>query len=350
MGARILLSRSVCSYKLVSCRGVAWHRLKAYAQLQVRQLAIYLDTGAFALCQGDSLHIWMWDAHALSLALKANGIAENAPVIPESALLLSKANGETRSTSAHLFHSGSGFEGLITDSGSIQHNHWWPTLPNAEDWQRFCADNTTLPRAATYSVPSPLTRDFSQRLAGRGWSVKQPTNASLGQKKVAGGSGLWLGIATGTCFAAGLGFASYLAVTDWKLRQIESALQSDQSQLKTITLRKLKARDDAQKAFSKATELAAFDQTSSPVELWEAWADKFVLLGVTVKEFELRSGQIRMLIASNYGRLDPTTVMDIVSKHPQISDVRIDLNAAMAEMRISAAWLSLANKEQKKLQ
>ena len=136
----------------------------------------------------------------------------------------------------------------------------------------------------------------------------------------------------------GLGAAAYLAVMDWQLRQAQALLKEQLAAATTAARAQVKAREDLQVAAERVKALASFAQLSLPQELWRQWAAEFVMLGVSVREFELRAGQVRMLVVANTGKLNPTEVVAIVAKNPQITDIKIEINAALQDMRITAAW------------
>ena len=353
LGTRVLVSRSVCTYLQLPCAGVPWLKLRQFAQLHARQAAVYAETGVYALKQGDLLHVWMWDAQALRKALAAEGVAVKAgvdalagvSVVAQTALgqtqpaLGTAAGGSTYS--AALFASGSGFEGILLQQGLMVKNHWWAQMPVLADWQRF----TTLggadaaPAANSLALPKVKAYDNSKKLAGMGWQVRaeRDTSDSLRARQPPAGRS-WAATLCAVVLTLGLGAAAYLAVMDWQLRQAQALLKEQLAAATTAARAQVKAREDLQVAAERVKALASFAQLSLPQELWRQWAAEFVMLGVSVREFESRAGQVRMLVVANTGKLNPTEVVAIVAKNPQITDIKIEINAALQDMRITAAW------------
>ena len=347
LGTRVLMSRSVCSYSQLTCAGVPWFKLRQYAQLHARQLAVYVDTGVYALKQGDKLHLWMWDAQALRDALTAQGVGTKAGrdpiggvrIVPQSAL---KLTGPADGTA--LFASGSGFEGVSLRSGVLHKNHWWAELPVGEEWQRFSQEAVTQVGLTASTPPTavPAVKQYNNMaaVAGWGWQVSMAKEGSLASSRTALQAGRlgWPAKLCAGLLAVSCGGIAYLGVLDWHLRQAQQALTAQLAAAGSTASAQVKAREVTQNVADRVKALASFGQVVLPQELWAQWAADMVLLGVSVREFELRAGQIRMLVVANSGKLDPTAVLAVVAKDPQITDVKIDLNSALQDMRITAVW------------
>jgi hypothetical protein len=321
LGTRVVLARHLCAHFELPCSGVAWYQTRTYAATQARAREVFAQSAWAALRCADVLHLWVWDAERLNIALRAAGLeSARLQVWPES-VLRAPANGGSVQLWACL---NGGFEGQRHNAAGLAHAYWWPQEPTAAQWATQF-EPARLPSAQRRDWLGAPTR-FA--IAGRASAstARNPARTS------AVGWAVGLGC-VGMCAVAG-----YLGMHELQLRSLDASLAQQRAALSGQAQGFLKAKQNASADVLRAKPIADFVRHPHPGDALLAWAEAFALRGWVLREFDVRSGELRMVIATAGQRLDANEVLDLLQASPLLRDVRVEINAAMLDMRVSAKW------------
>lgn len=381
-GITVWVSRAACVYVRLDARGIPWHKRSAFVQLQLPTHALYAHTGYFASYANDYVHVWLWDQSALEAAAGLQSLpVQRLRCIPESAryrykdtlaellacpdLVADPSNGGHENHPMAGAAMPAGFEGLLwrpqgQGKCALADNCWWPVRPDAGQWARF-ADNS-LAAAAPPSLTKQAVAAYGTRVAcmpclARGvvqhgavsnvqglWQTKAHGDPS-GVKRLPWLAMCWMLGALALCAnAAGV-------LQQWRVLEQAKVLVSPAAPAKapaTDTLRPVEMNRDAGPTTNKEAMLAAIaanEEASASARyfagpdlllLWDYLATPFVREGVRLREFDLRAGELRMVLASAKEDMNLPQVLAMLEACPMLKDVGVEPTQNLRELRVKA--------------
>ena len=137
---QLVVPRHLCVYERLSCTGIPRLKLGAFAKLQMQTLSPFSSYSACAVRQGNTLHLWIWDAAIESDFARKHGGNTKFSVIAYSVFSNKSTNGvEWLNTSAHA-----GIEAQLWKDSELVDSIWFDKPPDQTDWLKHFAVNSSL--------------------------------------------------------------------------------------------------------------------------------------------------------------------------------------------------------------
>lgn len=138
--ARVVLSRELCIYQRIPCKGVPRLRLGTFAQLQARSLSPFANTGSFALRQGGWLHLWLWNKDLEKQMPSQLPPNLRFSVWPSSLLGTNHDEGVRLLKAPQI----PGVELQLWQQRILVDSLWFPAVPSPEEWAALYAQTPEL--------------------------------------------------------------------------------------------------------------------------------------------------------------------------------------------------------------
>lgn len=293
----LVISRAMCIFESVPCKGVAWHETRSFALLQAQRLAPHLNSGASAAVKGGTLMLWFWDESEVQTAMQLAGhpYAGIQRVAETLTLGLPARQGQWKVRCAM------GADSMTLVEGAVVASHWTSEVTGAI--------------APTREMGRPWARDL----------IGRPIALGSGSSKLDSGRSLQrdttvLGAAAAVACAAYLAYwqASYLGARD-RLATLESSSESSLERArKALEMRRLAAEDSAW--------VAAYQELggSFRTELFlQSLARPLAAGGLVVKEMEVRNEEARLVLVSASGEIDLPRTLELLGRMPGAFDVAL---------------------------
>lgn len=140
----IVIPRALCFYHRVSCAGIPFLKLRAFAKIQANIKSPFSEFGLFSLKQDDYIHLWIWSKEIekeiekeISYKLGGN---QRFRIYPSSLAAKKKSSGV-------LFlydDEGQGVESQLWVNHKLCDSLFFSEVPTPLSWSRFLSENPTL--------------------------------------------------------------------------------------------------------------------------------------------------------------------------------------------------------------
>jgi hypothetical protein len=158
----MVVPRELCTYHRVSCTGVPFYKLQDFARLQALQHAPFVQFGASAVRQGQTLHLWIWDQQHETRFAQQHGHTGHFQALAQSLLSRPIAQGVV------WLATPTGHEAQLWAGKKLQDSQWFAQPPSAHVWAQRQAQN---PELAALGWPERLPPVHASAMASRPWSL-----------------------------------------------------------------------------------------------------------------------------------------------------------------------------------
>jgi Tfp pilus assembly protein PilN len=215
----MVVPRDLCTYHRVSCAGVPFYKLQEFARLQALQHAPFVQFGASAVRQGQTLHLWIWDQQHETRFAQQHSHIGHFQAIAQSLFSRPIVQGVV------WLATPTGHEAQLWLGKKLQDSQWFAHPPSAHDWAQRQAQN---PELAPLGWPARLPPAHASVMGSRPWSInlitRQRTQPPLN----------WTQLSNATLL---LGAAALLGWGGWLQGQIhghQARIQANQAQQENI--------------------------------------------------------------------------------------------------------------------
>lgn len=306
----LVVPRELCVFEAVSCRGVRWNELGAFARAQAQRLAPYRRTNGSAAVRHHCLMLWVWDEDEIDALLAANGTTATSGVhrIAETMMRpVPKSSGTIR-----LECSG-GIETLTLDHGAAVASRWEPRISSG------------LPDIPLLS--RPWARD---RLGG--WRAQDGTKSASPVRARGAVALLGAGLAATAAYAGYWGGALHTAQE--RLANLQQGLDGSTSAMTEFA--ELRGREAADRAWVNQYDSISVDLDLTGIV--RALSPTFQRYGVVVRELEVREADARIALVGTTAEIDLPALLQTLEALPGFADVQLrqaaDPTQAVISLRV----------------
>jgi hypothetical protein len=311
----LVVPRALCVFEAVPCRGLAWGERRAFARLQAKRLAPFVNFGFNACVRSNTLMLWFWDLTEVQDAANAVKLNASRTRLWAEPLLRQVPTGSGDRVVASV---GGNDEQTLSD-GAITASRWAPGVPGSavalRNWpwswelssQRLLAANAAATATGGPSGPSGLR-----------WQSMASAASLL---TLAGTAG----------FAAYTG--SQLVAGREQLRLWENASDAATQRVSDLAGLRTSSTGDAE-------WVARYKQSSLGMQwplLLTALSPALERYGVVMKELEVKEDEVKMVLVSAGSDIDLPALLRALKATPGVSQVQlragVDFSQATFSMR-----------------
>ena len=276
-----MLARSLCRFRHFTKPTAAQGQYRAILRNQLLAWAPFDDSDFCVVLRGGSAMVWAWDAARVRLQLAAVGVTAPAALVPEALCSEPAARDGTVLVGAL-----EGVEGQCWQRGDLVTSRWWPQVPEAEEWRRWCGSLPADCGAAEAELQPPISPKWRRRPWAEGVGHDALLSTSSPLERVAVGAAL-VGLA---------GISAALGHQALQVHGQRHALAAERDRLTASVAPALAARDRANSLAASATLLASQLSAVQPLEVLNHLAERLPTRGVLLRDFELTGSRLRIAL------------------------------------------------------
>jgi hypothetical protein len=306
----------MCVYIRLGCAGIPRLSLKNFAQLQAEQRSPFQNFGAYAVKQGSTLHLWLWDK-AIETAFSGKHPGRiSRSVIPQS--LLSEPLEHGVHWLRHV--SQNGIEAQLWRNKQLVDSIYFVKPPSAQDWSARLLQSPEL-NALGWPTALPLSAD--RRDAGlekKVWA-RNLLMAALRLPAIQGAAIAHLTLWAFTAVLAA-GTASILSERALHQKAITEGVENQKQRLAA-----LEPVQQARETVKGLESWLASAQTLSPqptkLDILNSIAVMLTRQGLTVRDLELSPPTVSATLLPPPGSdIRLTAVIAAIEANPMFTDAR----------------------------
>ncbi|HXF45981.1 MAG TPA: hypothetical protein VNK91_07665 [Burkholderiaceae bacterium] len=280
---------------------MAQRKQVAAAELQLRQLSPFAETGAYLVASKTRATVWYWDNAEVERAAASQGLnTEDLWVVPETLMYSPAIDG------LRLVACADGVEAQRWEGGVIVASQWWPHEPSPAEWSLFARQLG--PAAADVSRTVPPAVQHPPRLRVPWATNALPGGPGAARRDVEKGAYALLGTAL-LLWSGWLGGA-WLKL-EWEARRVAAEYERLTREAAPVMEARRAALDDAR----VVEAISAVAKYPDPRLVLADLAEALPADGLTVAELELRDGVLRARLSAS-------------APHPPISNLVERLNGS----------------------
>jgi hypothetical protein len=292
----LVVPRALCVFEAVPCRGLAWGERSAFARLQAKRLAPFVNYGFNACVRSHTLMLWFWDLSEVQDAATAAKLIPSRTRLWAEPLLRQVPTGSGERRVACV----GGHDEQTLRDGAIVASRWAPGASG--------------PAAALRTWP------WSWELSSQRLLMAKTTTAG-------GRSGLgWQTLASAASLLTLAGTASFAAYTGSQLLAGREQLRLWENASDAATQRMSDLAGLRTASTSDAEWVTRYKQSSLGMQwplLLTALSPALERYGVVMKELEVKEDEVKMVLVSAGSDIDLPALLGALKATPGVSQVQL---------------------------
>jgi hypothetical protein len=322
---QMVVPRAMCVVFRASCLGIPSWGLRGFAQLQAEQLTPFQNFGAFAVRQGQTLQLWLWDKTLEAEFSEKHGDRTPRQVFPQSVFSAPIERGVQWFKPAHQ----DGLEAQLWADRFLIDSMYFESAPSSNDWAVLVAQQPDM-LATGWPASLPAgSQNPGLLAANKAWAgnlLKAPLRLPRFEAAPVARAALWVGTAV---LAAGT--ASVLTERYAHTHAIEQGVENQKKRLAELepVQQDRDAYQSLQRWLASAQTLVS---TPTKLDTLNELATLFTRQGLLVRELEVTPPTISATLVSAGGaEIRLTSVIGAIEANPLFTDARfVDVSGGNA--------------------
>jgi hypothetical protein len=304
-----VVSRKLCRFRHFAVPAAAGAQRRAVLRNLLLAWAPFDSSQYCTVWRGETAFAWAWDRAAAQSMLAMAGAPGAATLWPEALLLEPPPADALR-----LVQCLEGVDGQVWHGGELTASRWWPQVPDALEWARWCRSaGKTIDddAAAPPPVEAPLWR-------ARPWADGLALDALLSS------TSRLERVALAAALVTLVGLSAGVARQAWAAYAEQRVLVAERDRVAAVAAPVVAARDQALAMAAQAESLSNQMSALQPLEVLLHLSERLPARGATLKEFELTGSRLRIALEAGPEVARAAVVKDLQATgwFQQVSEVR----------------------------